>query len=82
MAGEPMLPALSTTSCVADTRTRCPPRNSVTPVQRNWPPASRSSTSWSVAVSVHTVRLGRPWAGRRKALDAFQRQPLFWFTSK
>ena len=66
----------------AVTRTRCPPRRSSAPTQRKAPAPSRSITRRSVSVSVHTVRLGRRATGRRKALDAFQRQPAFWFTSK
>lgn len=78
-------PAAITTSRRARATSGAPPPSgsTSTPVTRGAPSASRS-TSRSVA-PVQTCRLSRrsrSRAGFRKALAAFQRQPLRWFTSK
>jgi len=54
-----------------------------TPVQRSWPLAWGAMLSWVTCAEVHSVKLLRVvQAGRKKALLVFQRQPLFWLTSK
>ena len=81
-----MAPAHSTTSRVAVSACLCPalpPRTTSAPEQRSAPSGPRSNNRRLTCAPVHSVKLLRPMVvGRRKALAAFQRQPLFWLTSK
>ena len=81
--GELMAPALSTTSRVACAVTISWPFQTCTPVQRGRPSGCGASSSRVAWARVHSVKLARPvQVGRKNALAVFQRQPLFWLTSK
>jgi hypothetical protein len=84
ICGEPMLPALSTSSPPGARRagTISLPVHTCAPAQRR-PASPRSTSRRATCAVVHSSKLGRPrQVGRRKALAAFQRQPAFWLTSK
>src|ERR1700730_7466075 len=82
MCGDPMAPALSTTSRAALTDTSSPLRTISAPVQRSAPLLSRSILSFFTRELVHVVRFDRCLIGRRKAFEVFQRQPSFCVTLK